>query len=66
MFMTGYMAGRAQLESQLLDGRLSQAGLLDRDAIRSYLRQEDEPRDVGYIRLLDLSSAEAWLRAFER
>jgi asparagine synthase (glutamine-hydrolysing) len=66
LFMSGYMTARPQLETQLLDGQLAAAGLIDRDAIREYLRREGEPADAGYMRLLDLSSAETWLRSFER
>jgi asparagine synthase (glutamine-hydrolysing) len=59
------MATRPQLESLLLDGRLAAAGLLDRDAIREYLRRDSRPDDANYMRLLDLSSAETWLRGFD-
>lgn len=65
MVMGGYMAARRQLEPLLLEGRLGCLGLLDRDAVAAYLRQDHEPRDPGYIRLLDIASAEAWLRGFE-
>jgi asparagine synthase (glutamine-hydrolysing) len=64
MFMRGYMDGRKQIEPLLLDGRLNEAGLLDREAIARYLRRPEQPRDAGYIRLLELSSAETWLRSF--
>lgn len=66
LFMGGYMAGRTQLEAMLLEGRMAQAGLLDRTAIGDYLRREGQPADAGYMRLLELASAEAWLRSFER
>jgi asparagine synthase (glutamine-hydrolysing) len=65
MFVTGYMARRARLESLLLEGKLSQTGLLDREAIRDYLRREGQPADARYIRLIDFASAETWLRSFE-
>ena len=64
LLVAGYMATRPQLESLLLDGRLAAAGLLDREAIRDYLRRDGRPDDAGYMRLLDLSSAETWLRGF--
>jgi asparagine synthase (glutamine-hydrolysing) len=65
LLIAGYMATRSQLESLLLDGRLAAAGLLDRDAIREYLRRDSRPDDADYMRLLDLSSAETWLRGFD-
>lgn len=64
MFMRGYMDGRKQIEPLLLEGRLSEAGLLDREAVSRYLRRPEQPSDAGYIRLLELSSAETWLRSF--
>ena len=65
LLIAGYMATRPQLENLLLDGRLAAAGLLDRGAIRNYLRRDSQPDEADYMRLLDLSSAETWLRAFE-
>jgi asparagine synthase (glutamine-hydrolysing) len=65
LLVAGYMATRPQLESLLLDGRLAAAGLLDRDAIREYLRRDSRPGDADYMRLLDLASAETWLRGFD-
>jgi asparagine synthase (glutamine-hydrolysing) len=66
LFMTGYMGARQQLERLLLEGRLAAEGLLDRGAIRDYLRRTGQPGDPGYLRLIELSAAEAWLRSFER
>ncbi|KRA84105.1 asparagine synthase C-terminal domain-containing protein [Altererythrobacter sp. Root672] len=66
LFTTGYMARRAELESLLLEGKLAATGLLDRDAIRTYLRRDGQPEDARYIRLIDLASAETWLRSFDR
>lgn len=66
LVLAGYMARRGALESLLLEGKLAQAGLIDRAAIRAYLRNDAEPQDPGYVRLLALTSAESWLRAFER
>lgn len=65
MALSGYMARRNQLESLLVDGKLAQAGLLDAVAVRAYLHRAEQPEDSGYIRLLDLASAETWLRSFE-
>ena len=65
MYIKGYMQGRGRLESLLLDGRLAEAGLLNREAVCAYLRRDEPPRDAGYIRLLELASAETWLRSFD-
>jgi len=66
LFMTGYMGARGQLERVLLEGRLAAEGLLDREAIRDYLHRDGQPGDPGYLRLVELSAAEAWLRSFAR
>ena len=63
--MTGYMGQRTAIEGLLLEGKLSQTGLLDHAAIRDYLRRESQPDDARYIRLIDLASAETWLRSFD-
>lgn len=63
MFVRGYMALREGL-ADLLEGRLEALGLLDMDSVRAYLDQPGEPRDSGYVRLLEMASAEQWLRSF--
>ncbi|OYW46409.1 MAG: hypothetical protein B7Z33_03205 [Sphingomonadales bacterium 12-68-11] len=65
MFVSGYMAGRAVLEGLLLEGRLAQAEMIDREAVHAYLQRSSQPGDFGYIRLLELASAETWLRSFD-
>lgn len=65
MFVSGYMSSRAELQVLLEDGLLARAGLLDTAAITAYLRRSEQPRDAGYIRLLELASAETWLRSFD-
>jgi asparagine synthase (glutamine-hydrolysing) len=64
MFVRGYMALRQDLADLLLEGRLDALGLLDRDSVQAYLDQPGEPRDSGYIRLIEMASAEQWLRSF--
>lgn len=64
MVMTGYMAGRRELERFLVDGQLAALGLIDRPAVQAYLRETKEPRDLGHVRLLEIAAAEQWLRSF--
>ncbi len=66
MFMKGYRSVRPRLEPFLRDGRLAAAGIIDGAAVSSYLRRPGEPRDAAYIRLLEIASAEQWLRSFDR
>jgi asparagine synthase (glutamine-hydrolysing) len=66
IFLKGFVSGRAQLETFLLDGRLRAEGLLDAAALSAYLRKPDEPRDHDYLRLLEIVAAEQWLRSFGR
>lgn len=66
MFMRGYMAGRRQLETLLLDGLLRRHGLVDPHAILAYLRAPGQPADTGYIRLIEMAAAEVWLRSLAR
>jgi asparagine synthase (glutamine-hydrolysing) len=63
MFMKGYMQGRPQLEALLLEGELRAQGIIDGEAVSAYLRQSGEPRDAGFIRLLEIAAAETWLRS---
>jgi asparagine synthase (glutamine-hydrolysing) len=66
LFVRGYMQSHSQLEMLLLDGELRAQGLIDAEAVSSYLRLPGEPRDLGYTRLLQLAAAETWLRSFAR
>ncbi|HET6942850.1 MAG TPA: asparagine synthase C-terminal domain-containing protein [Sphingomicrobium sp.] len=65
MFVRGYMTLRSDLADLLLEGRLNALGLLDQESVRAYLEQPGEPQDSGYVRLLEMASAEQWLRSFE-
>jgi asparagine synthase (glutamine-hydrolysing) len=64
MFMRNYLRARPQLGPFLLDGRLAAAGIIDREAVGTYLCEPGQPRDGRYIRLLELASAEQWFRSF--
>ena len=64
MFMRGYMSGRARLERLLAEGELAECGIIDAAAVSAYLRQDREPRDLGYVRILEVAAAEQWLRSF--
>lgn len=64
MFIKGYMAKRAELREFLVSGRLAQEGIVDTSAIVGYLDRREPPRDALYIRILEIFSAEQWLRSF--
>jgi asparagine synthase (glutamine-hydrolysing) len=64
IFLKGFVAGRGRLESVLLDGRLRALGLLDAARVSACLRRQGQPRDHDYMRLLEIVSAEQWLRSF--
>jgi asparagine synthase (glutamine-hydrolysing) len=64
MFLKGYMAKRAELRDLLLCGRLVEEGIVDRASLKAYLDREEQPRDAVYIRVLEIASAEQWLRSF--
>ncbi|MFX7887176.1 hypothetical protein ABTK21_19905, partial [Acinetobacter baumannii] len=55
---------RPRLEPFLLDGYLAEAGLLDRPAVASFLRQPVALRDQLFYRLLPIIDAEAWARGW--
>jgi asparagine synthase (glutamine-hydrolysing) len=64
MFMKGYMNERPRLERFLAQGELAQRGIIDGSAVSVYLRRDGEPRDFGYVRILEIAAAEQWLRSF--
>jgi asparagine synthase (glutamine-hydrolysing) len=64
MFVTGFRRQRAELRDTLVNGRLAEAGVIDSKAIGSYLDRDQEPLDAGYVRILEIASAEQWLRSF--
>ena len=64
MFMKGYMSERSHLERFLAEGELAKCGIIDGPAVSTYLRRDGEPRDIGYVRILEIAAAEQWLRSF--
>lgn len=65
MFLKGYMAERPRLERFIAEGELAERGIVDGPAVRAYLRCDEEPRDLGYVRVLEIAAAEQWLRSFD-
>lgn len=64
MFVKGYMSARPDLEHFLVEGGLAGHGIIDAAAVSAYLRQDREPRNLGYVRILEIAAAEQWLRSF--
>lgn len=64
MFVKGYMSARPRLEQFLAEGKLARGGIINAAAVSAYLRHEREPRDLGYVRILEITAAEQWLRSF--
>ena len=65
LFVRGFQAQRPMLRDLLVGGRLASEGIVDSDEVAEYLDEPGEPRDVRYIRILELASAEQWLRSFD-
>lgn len=64
LFTTGFAASRAGLRGQLLSGRLAEEGIVDAAAIAGCLDRAGGPLDLDMVRLLEMASAEQWLRSF--
>lgn len=64
MCLRSYTAQRAEIAELLLGGLLRQSGLLDPDALEAYLEHEGAPPDPRYYRIMELVSAELWLRSW--
>ena len=64
LFVNGYMALRSDLREFLLSGRLVEHGMVDVSALARYLDRAEQPRDNIYVRVLEIASAEQWLRSF--
>ena len=64
LFVNGFTALRSELSNFLLSGRLAEHGIVDVAAITRYLERPEQPRDNIYVRILEIASAEQWLRSF--
>lgn len=64
MFVRGFQAKRGELRDELVAGRLAENGIIDPAAIAAYFDRSGEPHDTTYIRILEIASAEQWLRSF--
>ena len=64
LFVNGFTALRNELRSFLLSGRLAEKGIIDVAALARYLDHTEQPRDNIYVRILEIASAEQWLRSF--
>lgn len=66
MCIRAYQRSRTDIAELLLGGALRAAGLVDADALESYLEVETMPSDTRYFRLFELLAAELWLRSWRR
>ncbi|MEW9856672.1 asparagine synthase-related protein [Novosphingobium sp. M1R2S20] len=57
-----YAANRRLLRETLLDGRLAAMGLLDSQALNTFITNPAPVRDTTYLRVLHLGEVEAWLQ----
>lgn len=64
MCLRAYVSQRAQIADLLLGGLLRQTGLLDPDSTEAYLERDAPPPDARYYRIMELVSAELWLRSW--
>ena len=63
MFVRDFVARRKELRELLVCGRLAAAGIVNPVAVTAFLDRQGEPRDSTYIRILELESAERWIRS---
>jgi asparagine synthase (glutamine-hydrolysing) len=64
---TGYMAAvyvrnKRKMHEFLEEGQLCAHDLLDRSALASFFARELAPRDLSFLRIIDLCAAENWAR----
>lgn len=64
LFVNGFTALRDELRDVLLSGRLAEQGIIDAQALARYLDRPGQPHDNIYVRVLEIASAEQWLRSF--
>lgn len=57
-----YRRNRNQMLDFLLDGQLQAHGLLDTDALQQLATHDPGPRDSAFMRVLELSALENWVR----
>jgi len=55
---------RCALADLLLEGWLAREGLLDRNAVEVYLSNVEPPKDLGFLRLLEMAAVETWARTW--
>jgi asparagine synthase (glutamine-hydrolysing) len=65
---TGYLAAvfsrnKQQMRTLLMEGALSTHGLLDRTALDLQFQRDQSPRDISFMRIFELCTAENWVRA---
>lgn len=65
LFVNGFTALRGELRSYLMSGRLAEQGIVDVAALARYLDRPGQPQDNVYVRVLEIASAEQWLRSFD-
>ena len=65
MCLRAWLRHRPDIAELLLGGLLRQAGLLDADALESYMKVEGPPADARYFRIFELAAAELWLRSWQ-
>lgn len=66
LFMPAYERHREELKDLLCDGRLADAGLIDRNAMRTYLAAPLSPARPDYLRAFEIADVELWVRDIER
>lgn len=64
LFVKGFTELRGELHEYLLSGHLAKQGIIDDQALGRYLNLTEQPRDNIYVRVLEIASAEQWLRSF--
>lgn len=64
MSVRAFMQTRPALAELLLGGTLAREHIIDREAIASYLRRDQIPRDQHYFRIFDCANLELWLQSW--
>jgi asparagine synthase (glutamine-hydrolysing) len=61
MCATWFAAARDALREMVLDGELRRRGIVDGNAVESYLGRQGVPRDERYFRIFEIAAVELWL-----